>query len=127
MNTNVQKEHRKHVSSKEWHFDADEENFNLKVLEQSHLVPILVDFWAEWCPPCRALNPVLEKAIEELKGTVVMASVDSDENMRLAGRYKLTGFPSVLLFMNGEEKARFTGAHKLSFVLEFIRISTAII
>ncbi len=102
-------------------FNAEEDSFQSLVIERSFEVPVLVDFWADWCPPCKALNPVLEKAVDEFSGSVVMASVDTDENMRLAGRYKLTGFPSVLLFIDGEEKGRFTGARNLKFVLNFIR------
>jgi len=121
MNTNVQKEHHTQVSSCKRLFDADEENFNLRVLEQSHSIPVLVDFWAEWCGPCRTLNPVLKKVIEELKGSVVLASIDTDENMRLAGRYKITGIPTVILIINGEERARFSGAQKPAFVFDFVK------
>lgn len=101
-------------------FDATEQDFSETVLKASSDVPVLVDFWAEWCPPCRALTPVLEKVVRGYSGRVRLAKVDADDNMKLAGRYQLRGFPTVILFLGGEEAGRFASFRPESFVQEFI-------
>lgn len=101
-------------------FDVTEQDFTENVLEASQHRPILVDFWADWCPPCRALTPVLEKVARGLHGEVLLAKVEVDENMRLAGRYHLRGFPTVILFVRGEEVGRFSGARSEQQVRAFL-------
>lgn len=101
-------------------FDADEHSFHKAVLERSKLQPVLADFWAGWCPPCRALTPVLEKLVHHLGGTVLLAKVEADDNMRLAGHYRLRGFPTVILFHGGHEMGRFSGFKTEHFVREFL-------
>lgn len=101
-------------------FDMDGADFEEKVLQASHEKTVLVDFWADWCGPCLALAPVMEKVIPEYEGAVVLAKIDADENMKLAGHYKLRGFPTVLLFENGKERARFGGAKPPHEVRKFI-------
>ena len=103
-------------------FDTDVHHFEHDVIEASHHQIILVDLWAEWCGPCHFLSPVLAKVIPEFAGKVKLAKVevDEDENMKLAGRYGARGFPTVLLFKNGEEVARFHSAKPEHFVREFI-------
>ena len=103
-------------------FDTHLEQFERDVIEASHSLPILVDFWADWCPPCRALTPVLERVITDHAGKIHMAKVEVDEgaNMKLAGRYALRGFPTVLLFVKGEIVGRFSSAHPEQWVREFI-------
>lgn len=91
-------------------FDVDEADYEEKVIQASHQTPILVDFWAAWCAPCISLSPALERAVDELEGRVMLAKVEVDDNMRLAGRYKLRGFPTVILFVQGEERGRFHGS-----------------
>jgi thioredoxin 1 len=100
--------------------DATEDNFEQQVIEASRQTPILVDFWADWCGPCRVLTPILEKLAHEYAGQFILAKVEADENMRLAGRYKLRGFPTVLLFKNGEVQNQFSGAKHAGFVRDFI-------
>src|SRR5512143_25278 len=101
-------------------FDATRDNFQEKVIDASHQQPVMVDFWADWCGPCLALSPVLDRIIPEYEGRVLLAKIDADENMKLCGHYKLRGFPTVLLFINGEEVERFSSARPMPFVREFI-------
>jgi putative thioredoxin len=103
-------------------FEIDVERFDSDVLAASHQQPIAVDFWADWCAPCHALAPHLERAIEELGGRLRLAKVEVDEgeNMRLAGRYQLRGFPTVILFQGGEERGRFSGARSAHQILDWV-------
>jgi len=100
--------------------DVTEDDFDARVIDASHHTPVMVDFWADWCPPCRALTPVLERVTAEYAGRVILAKVDADENMRLAGRYKLRGFPTVLLFVNGTLVDQFSSARPPDYVREFL-------
>lgn len=99
-------------------FEAHLEDFQHKVLEASQHGLILVDFWADWCGPCHAIAPALARVIEELQGRVRLAKVEVDEgeNMKLAGRYGLRGFPTVILFHAGAELGRFSGAHPAHWI-----------
>jgi len=103
-------------------FSVDEPDFRERVLEPSHERPILVDFWADWCSPCHALAPHLDKVVEELDGAVLLAKVEVDEgeNMRLAGHYRLRGFPTVILFHGGEEAGRFSGARPTHWLRDWL-------
>ncbi len=103
-------------------FDVSLEDFDAKVLEASHERPVLVDLWAEWCPPCLAIAPVLEKVIQDYAGSVALAKVEVDEgdNMKLAGQHQVRGFPTILLFQHGELKGRFSSAQSYQFVIDFI-------
>ncbi len=98
------------------------EDFEHDVIEASRAGPLLVDFWADWCPPCLALTPVLERVIAHQAGRLRMATVEVDDgdNMKLAGRYGLRGFPTVLLFVAGEVVGRFSGAKPEVWVRAFI-------
>ncbi len=103
-------------------FDVDLEQFDDRVLAASHEVPVLVDLWAEWCSPCLVIAPLLKQLVEEHKGKLKLAKVEVDEgeNMKLAGHYKVRGFPTVILIIKGEEVARFSGARPLSFLRNFV-------
>jgi len=109
-------------------FDTDLHRFDESVIAASHRQPILVDVWADWCPPCRTLTPILERVIHALGGRIRMAKVEVDEgdNMKLAGRYGLRGFPTVLLFVDGEIRGRFSSAKPEHWVREFIAEHTDI-
>ena len=113
--------HNQHTSSPDI-FDVSFEDYDERVIAASHDVPILVDLWADWCMPCLVIAPKLKTLIGEFEGRLKLAKleVDAGENMRLAGKYKVRGFPTVILFINGEEKARFHGAKPLSFLREFV-------
>lgn len=101
-------------------FDVDEDNFDHNVIEASNNMAIVVDFWAEWCPPCRALTPVLEKIAQQQPEYIQLAKVEVDDNMHLAGRYGLRGFPTVIVFINGEESGRFSGFKPATEVIDFL-------
>jgi putative thioredoxin len=103
-------------------FDARYEDFDASVIQPSHLTPVLVDLWAEWCSPCIVIAPVLQSLITEYSGRIRLARVEVDEgeNMKLAGHYRVKGFPTVILFSHGEEQARFHGARPLHFLREFV-------
>ena len=100
--------------------DVNLHDFEQRVIEASKTLPVLVDFWADWCPPCRVLTPVLERLVDEYAGRFVLAKVEADENMKLAGRYKLRGFPTAILFVNGAPVDQFSGARPPDFVREFL-------
>ncbi|WP_126447093.1 thioredoxin family protein [Sulfuricystis multivorans] len=103
-------------------FDVDLDDFETRVIEASKSVPVIVDFWADWCPPCRALTPVLERIALAMEGRLKLAKVEVDEgaNMKLAGRYGLKGFPTVLLFIDGEIRGRFSGARAEHWLRDFL-------
>jgi putative thioredoxin len=106
----------------QWIHCVDYEDFDLKVIAASHERPVLVDLWAEWCAPCLVIAPVLERVIGEYLGRVHLAKVEVDagENMKLAGHYRVRGFPTLILFEDGEERGRFHGAHPAPFVRAFL-------
>jgi thioredoxin 1 len=103
-------------------YDVDLEQFDDRVLATSHKVPVLIDLWAQWCSPCLVISPLLKQLVEEHEGKLKLAKIEVDEgeNMKLAGHYKVRGFPTVIIIIKGEEVARFSGAKPLSFLRDFI-------
>lgn len=101
-------------------FDVTNADFQQGVLEASHRVPVIVDFWAPWCGPCKALGPILEALAAEYGGRFILAKVNSDDNQELAARYGVRGIPNVKAFVDGEMVDEFTGALPESGVREFI-------
>ena len=103
--------------------NIDEQNAARLLIEESYQRPVVVDFWADWCAPCHALAPHLERVVGELEGQILLAKVEVDEgdNMKLAGHYRVRGFPTLILFQGGEERGRFHGAKNHRFIGEFIQ------
>lgn len=103
-------------------FVVNLDDFEEKVIQASQHKPILVDLWAEWCSPCRVIAPILQQLADEMPDEIGIAKieVDDEDNMKIAGRYQVKGFPTLILFQHGEELARFSGAKPLNFIRDFI-------
>jgi putative thioredoxin len=100
--------------------DVTEANFQSAVIERSRELPVVVDFWADWCGPCRQLTPALERAVAALGGKVELVKVDVDANQRLASAYRVQGIPAVKAFRDGEVAAEFVGAQPPAAVERFL-------
>src|SRR5689334_18192662 len=100
--------------------DVSEADFQQQVIERSKELPVVVDFWAEWCGPCRTLGPALEKAVAARDGKVELAKVDTDANQALAQRYGIQGIPAVKGFSGGEIVAEFVGAQPPAEIEKFL-------
>jgi putative thioredoxin len=100
--------------------DVSDRDFQTAVLDRSHTVPVVVDFWAEWCGPCRQLGPVIERAVAARAGQVELAKVDVDANPNVARTYAIQSIPAVKAFKDGQVAAEFVGAQPPAAVDEFL-------
>jgi putative thioredoxin len=100
--------------------DVDEAGFEQAVIERSRSVPVMVDFWAEWCGPCHMLAPVIERAVAATDGAVELVKIDIDANPNIARRYGIQGIPNVKAFRDGELVDEFTGAQPPAVVERFV-------
>lgn len=100
--------------------DVTEATFQDEVIERSRELPVVVDFWADWCGPCKALAPILEREVEAREGRVALVKVDVDANQALAEQYGIRGIPAVKAFRDGHVVAEFTGAAPPQAVEDFL-------
>ena len=100
--------------------DVTEATFEQDVIERSRVTPVVVDFWAAWCGPCRALTPVLEQEVERRNGEVVLAKVDVDASPGLSAAYRVQGIPAVKGFRDGRVVSEFVGARAPAAVASFV-------
>src|SRR5215471_17586662 len=100
--------------------DTTTQTFRKDVIEESRRQPVLVDFWAPWCGPCKQLTPALEKAVREAKGAVKLVKMNIDEHPTIAGQLGIQSIPAVIAFRDGQPVDGFMGAIPESQVRDFI-------
>ncbi|MEM7825193.1 MAG: thioredoxin [Candidatus Aenigmatarchaeota archaeon] len=104
----------------DYQIEVSDDDFEKNVIEQSKKIPIVVDFWAEWCIPCLAFGPVLEKLAKEYNGRFILAKLNVNENVETAQRYSIMSIPNVKLFKNGKIVDGFVGALPEQAVREWL-------
>lgn len=98
-------------------------DFDAKVMQSDG--PVLVDFWAEWCPPCRMLGPVVDSLAEEMAAELTVAKLDTDANPEVASRFGIMSIPTLILFRHGREAARFVGYQPLGTLRSNVKTALA--
>jgi len=101
--------------------ETDTENFVVDVIDASNEVPVIVDFWAPWCGPCKQLTPILEKVVRDARGAVRLVKINTDENQELAGQMRIQSIPAVYAFYKGRPVSAFAGAQPESQVKQFVQ------
>ena len=104
----------------DYSYNVEESDFDELVVARSHQIPVLVDISAEWCAPCKVLAPLLHKMVFAYDGKFILGIVDADENMKIAGRHKVRGFPTVIAYSKGVEIDRFHSSQTEGFLRKFI-------
>lgn len=104
----------------DYSYNVEEADFDELVVARSHEIPVLVDISADWCAPCKVLAPLLHKMVFAYDGKFILGIVDADENMKIAGRHKVRGFPTVIAYSKGVEIDRFHSAQTEGFLRTFI-------
>jgi thioredoxin len=99
--------------------DVTTETFEREVIERSHELPVVVDFWAAWCAPCRMLGPAIEAEVEKRAGQIELAKLDVDAEPVIAGRYGIQSIPTVAVFRGGEVLTGFVGAYPAATIGRF--------
>ena len=97
---------------------CDNENFNEVVLQSK--IPVLVDFYANWCGPCKMMAPILDEISQEFEGKIKIAKVNVDDNPSLSAKYKVMSIPNMILFENGSEKENIVGARSKDDLIRFL-------
>jgi putative thioredoxin len=100
--------------------DVTTETFESEVIERSHELPVVVDFWAAWCGPCRTLGPAIESEVEKRAGKLELAKIDVDAEQELAGRYGIQSIPTVAVFRDGQPVTGFVGAYPPATIGRFL-------
>lgn len=100
--------------------DATEATFQSAVIDRSHSIPVVVDFWAAWCGPCRTLGPILEREVAQRSGAVELVKLDVDANPGISGAFGIQGIPAVKAFRDGRVVAEFVGAQPAAAVARFL-------
>jgi putative thioredoxin len=100
--------------------DVTTETFQDDVIQRSHQLPVVVDFWAAWCGPCRMLGPAIEAEVSKRKGKLELAKIDVDAEQTLAAQYGIQSIPTVAVFRDGKPVTGFVGAHPAAAIGRFL-------